>query len=58
MGKRKEKIKETNPHNTVRARANSIHILKNNENRTENENKIHKKRNTRMASRNKSNWLI
>lgn len=34
MGKRKEKIKETNPHNTVRARANSIHILKNNENRT------------------------
>lgn len=44
MGKRKEKIKKTNPHNTVRARANSTDILKNNENRIDNENKIHKKK--------------
>lgn len=44
MGKRKEKIKKPNSHNTIGARANSIDILKDSGNRMDNENKIHKKR--------------
>lgn len=44
MGKRKEKIKKPNSHNTIGTRANSIDILKDNGNRMDNENKIHKKR--------------